>query len=100
MFTLLSTADRLHFQGEMQRQVSWWTRRYLPTPKDLEALEDFDGVFIPDTFDRGSIHAWQDTMAPLSDELPAITFGDPADHKQWVKLTMADDYWLDQLPPA
>lgn len=98
LFTLLSTADRLHFQGEMQRQVRWWTRADLPTQNQLEALENFDGIFIPDTFERGSIRPWQDAMAPLSHELPAITFGDPAAHKRWVKLTMADDYWLDLLP--
>ncbi|MGD9307845.1 MAG: radical SAM protein, partial [Desulfosarcina sp.] len=98
LFSLLSASDRLTFQGAMQRQIRRWIHPTLPSSSQLEALDGFDGVFIPDSFDRSSVGAWQDALAPRCEMLPAITFADPAAQKRWMQLTQAGDYWLEALP--
>jgi hypothetical protein len=82
----------------MQRQIRRWIHATLPSSSQLEALDGFDGVFIPDSFDRSSVGAWQDALAPRCEMLPAITFADPAAQKRWMQLTQAGDYWLEALP--
>ena len=99
LMTLLSKSDQLFFQGDMCRQVFWWTRKALPSAAELERLEHLDGVFIPDTFSTAAVCQWQEVISPQCHDLPAITFADAALQKRWIRLTLSDDYWLDVLPP-
>jgi hypothetical protein len=99
LVTLLSRSDRIVFTDDMCRQVFWWMRQTLPSAAELGGLEDFDGIFIPDRFSESAVSRWQNAIAPLCQELPALTFADAAMQKRWIRLTLSDDYWLDALPP-
>lgn len=98
LVTLLSQKRRIVFGGAMQRQVHWWTADSLPAARELEALQMLDGVFIPDRYTSFDLDQWQTRWAPESEDLPLITFADPAAQKHWITLTTADDYWLALLP--
>jgi hypothetical protein len=98
LMTLLSRSDQLFFQGDMCRQVFWWTRTRLPLAAELERLAYLDGVFIPDTFSTAAVCQWQEVISPQCHDLPAITFADAAMQKRWIRLTLSDDYWFDVLP--
>jgi hypothetical protein len=82
----------------MQRQVYWWTAERLPDRSGLEALEMLDGIFMPEHYPPIALHQWQTRMAPDSEDLPLITFADQSAQKNWIHLTMGDDYWMDLLP--
>ena len=98
LVTLLCKQKRLVFEGAMHRQVYWWTADRLPDQTGLEALEMLDGIFIPDHFAPSALDQWQTRWAPDSEDLPLITFADQSAQKNWIRLTMSEDYWLDLLP--
>jgi hypothetical protein len=95
LFTLLSKKPRLFFQGEMQRQVFWWKGGQLPSLEQIQSFEEFDGMFIPDGHDALMVRSWQEKVAPTCQDLPAISFAEPMLQKNWMRLTQADEYWLD-----
>jgi len=82
----------------MQRQVYWWTADRLPDRSGLETLEMVDGIFIPDKYTISALNQWQNRWAPDSEDLPLITFADQSAQKNWIYLTMSEDYWLDLFP--
>jgi hypothetical protein len=98
LVTLLSQKKRIVFEGAMQRQIHWWTADRLPAARELEFLQMFDGIFIPDRYTSADLERWQNRWASDSENLPLITFADPAAQKHWITLTTAGDYWLALLP--
>lgn len=71
----------------MQRQVLWWEKEDLPNRYDLEALADFDGIFIPEGIGGTALPGWQERVADRCQDLPAIAFAEPAAQKNWIALT-------------
>ncbi len=92
LFTLVSRDPRRRFNRDMQRQVFWWKKNWLPQIKDLAELSGLDGVLIDTAGSEFELSKWQDRFAGRAEDIPFISFADVLLQRRWLMLTMPDDY--------
>jgi hypothetical protein len=92
MFTLLTGTRERIFSGVMKRQVFWWRFGEMPGKNELETFMNLDGVLM-DTGDelKRQAEVWQDEFAPVSDDLPAVSFSDELLQRRWLELTASEE---------
>ena len=92
LFTLISSQRRVNFKGEMKRQVFWWREGRLPDEKDLNLMEEWDGVLIDSPVSRETLIRWQDSIGRKADEDHLLGFADIDLQKRWLLLVNPDMY--------
>jgi hypothetical protein len=98
LFTVVSEERERVFSGDMVRQVYWWRGRDLPGRKALDELMELDGVLLdPFGINTQACMRWQEDLAPVCDELPAISFAQEALQRRWLRLTASDQICRGEL---
>ena len=92
LFTLVSADPQARFQGDMERQVFWWRKPWLPELNDLAPFEDLDGVLIDAAASAPEIAAWQDRIGREAAERHHISFADAGLQRRWLLLASPDEY--------
>lgn len=101
LVTIVSRNAAPRILDDMQRHVFWWQDARLPERPELEDLFELDGVLIDVEAAADTLQNWQDRIAPVSAELPYISFARLDLQRRWLALTAADDYAngiMDYLP--
>ena len=76
----------------MKRQVFWWREGRLPDEKDLNLMEEWDGVLIDSPVSRETLIRWQDSICRKADEDHLLGFADIDLQKRWLLLVNPDMY--------
>lgn len=100
MFTLVTTDLSPRFGGIMKRQVAWWRWDRIPQPDEIEACSHLSGILFDNRLPQPEWRAWQDEMAPESDNFPLISFADTELQVRWMKATVAGEYYFGENRPG